>query len=203
MLDHLWIAEAAFTNLYLAYPIFIACAQCRCWNRDVEVRITTVAAEMQVSRSHEASRRKGMKRIHSIIAGSLFAILIMGSPFAERLHAQDGLGVVFSVPFAFSVDGHNITAGTYKLNLVSSQYLMSIRNLKTGDLEIFSVHPEQEHAIESRGHLVFNGCGDHRYLTEFHIPGTNLYSSTMTPGRVKNAEAKACPTTDSVFLAAR
>jgi hypothetical protein len=144
-----------------------------------------------------------MKRIHSTIVGSLFAILIMGGPFAARLHAQDDLGVVFSVPFAFSVDGHTITAGNYKFNLDSSQYLMSIRNLKTGDLQIFSVHPEQERAIGSRGHLVFNGCGDYRYLTEFHIPGTNLYSMTMTPGRVKNAEAKACPTSDSVFLAAR
>lgn len=144
-----------------------------------------------------------MKHINSIIARSLFAILIMGSPFATRLHAQDDLGVVFSVPFAFSVDGHNIAAGNYQLNLDSGQYLMSIRNLKTGDLEIFSVHPEQERAIESLGRLVFNGCGSHRYLTEFHIPGTNLYSSMMTPGRVKNAEAKACPTTDSVFLAAR
>ena len=144
-----------------------------------------------------------MKRINSIIVGSLFAILILGSPFAAKLHAQDDLGVVFSVPFTFSVDGHNIAAGNYKLSLVSSQFMMSIRNLKTGDLQIFSVHPEQERAIESRGHLVFSGCGDHRYLAEFHVPGTNIYSMTITPGRVKNAEAKRCPTTDSVFLAAR
>lgn len=144
-----------------------------------------------------------MKRIQSIIIKSLFAILIIGSPFATMLHAQEDPGVVFSVPFAFSVDGHTIAAGNYKLNLVSSQFLMSIRNLKTGYLQIFTVRPEQESAIESRGHLVFDGCGDHRYLTEFHIPGTGLYSVTITPGRVKNAEAKACPTTDSVFLAAR
>lgn len=143
-----------------------------------------------------------MKRIYSIIGGSLFAILIMGGLFASRSDAQDDPGVVFNVPFAFSVDGHNIVAGNYKLKLVSSQYMMSIRNLKTGDLQFFSVLPEQERAIESRGHLVFNGCGDHRYLTEFHVPGTNLYSSTMTPDRVKHAEAKACLMTDSVFLAA-
>ena len=144
-----------------------------------------------------------MKRIHSIIVKSLFAILIMGSASAARLHAQDDPGVVFNVPFAFSVDGHAITAGNYQLNLVSSQYLMSIRNLKTGDLQVFSVHPEQERAIEAHGRLVFNGCGDHRYLTEFHIPGTNLYSNMITPSRVRNAEAKACPATDSIFLAAR
>jgi hypothetical protein len=144
-----------------------------------------------------------MKRIQSIVVGSLFAILIMGGPFAARLHAQDGLGVVFSVPFGFSLDGQNVAAGDYQLNLVSNQFMMSIRNLKTGELQFFSVHPEEQRMIEAHGRLVFNGCGDHRYLAEFHIPGTNTYSMTMTPGRVKNAEAKACPTTDSVFLAAR
>ena len=144
-----------------------------------------------------------MKRINTIIAGSLFAILIMGSPFASRLQAQDDLGVNFSVPFAFSLDGQNIAAGNYKLNLVSSQYMMSIRNLKTGDLRFFSVQPEEQRTIEAHGHLVFNGCGDHRYLAEFHIPGTDLYSKTITPGSVKTAEAKACRTTDSIFLAAR
>jgi hypothetical protein len=145
-----------------------------------------------------------MKRINSIIAGSLFAILIIGGgPLAARLHAQDDPGVSFSIPFAFSLDGQNVAAGSYKLNLVSSQFMMSIRNLKTGDLQYFSVHPQEERAIEAHGRLVFDGCGGHRYLAEFHVPGTNTYSMTMTPGRVKNAEAKACPTTDSVFLAAR
>jgi hypothetical protein len=144
-----------------------------------------------------------MKRINSIVVRSLFAILIMGSLFAARLQAQDDPGVVFSVPFAFSVDGHNITAGNYKLNMFSGPYLISIRNLKTGNLQIFSVYPEQQRAIESRARLVFNGCGDHIYLTEFHIPGADSYSNTVTPGRVKNAEAKACPTSDSLFLAAR
>lgn len=144
-----------------------------------------------------------MKRIRSIIVGSLFGLLIMSSPFAARLNAQDESGAVFTVPFAFSVDGHNIDAGSYELKLVSSEYMISVRDLKTGALQFFSVHPDQQRKFETRDRLVFNGCGDHRYLTEFHIRGTNLFSSTNTPGRVKDAEAKACPATDAVFLAAR
>jgi len=144
-----------------------------------------------------------MKRIRSIFVESIFGILIMSNPFAARLNAQDEPGAVFTVPFAFSVDGQNIAAGDYELKLVSNQYMMSIRNLKTEGLQFFSVHPDQQRAIEAHGRLVFKGCGDHRYLTEFHIPGSNVYSATITPGRVKNAEAKACPATDSVFLAAR
>ncbi|HMG87782.1 MAG TPA: hypothetical protein VK574_18755 [Terracidiphilus sp.] len=144
-----------------------------------------------------------MKRMSSIIVGSLVAILIMGGTFAVKLHAQVGPGVVFNVPFAFSLDGHNIAAGNYKLNLVSGQYILSIRNLETGDLRFFGVQPGQQHAIEEHGRLVFGGCGYHRYLAEFHMPGTDTYSVTRTPERVKNAEAQACPTGNSVFLAAR
>jgi hypothetical protein len=144
-----------------------------------------------------------MKRMSSIIVGSLVAVLIVGGTFTAKMHAQDGPGVVFSVPFAFTADGHNIAAGNYELNLVSNEFLMSIRNLKTGELQLFGVHPDQERKIEERGRLIFEGCGEHRYLAQFHIPGTNVYSTTMTPNRVKNAEAKACPATDFVTLAAR
>jgi hypothetical protein len=144
-----------------------------------------------------------MKRMSSIIVGSWVAVLLVGGTFAAKVHAQDGPGVVFSVPFAFTTDGHNIAAGNYELNLVSNEFLMSIRNLKTGELQLFSVHPDQARPIEERGRLIFEGCGDHRYLAEFHIPGTNVYSTAMTPNRVKNAEAKACPATGFVTLAAR
>jgi hypothetical protein len=144
-----------------------------------------------------------MKRMSSIITGSLMAILFVGSPFAAKLQAQDGPGVIFSVPFAFTADGQNIAAGTYELNLVSSEYLMSIRNLETGDTQVFSVHPEQQKAIESHARLIFHSCAGRMDLAEFHVPGTNLYSETTAPRRPKNIEAKVCPATDFVALASR
>jgi len=144
-----------------------------------------------------------MKRMSSIIVASLFAILILGGPLVAKLHAQNGEGLVFSVPFAFTADGSRIAAGTYELNLVSNEFMMSIRNVETGDTQVFNVRPEQQRAIESHGRLIFHRCGGHMDLTEFHVPGTNLYSETITPNRVKKAEAKTCPATDAVFLAAR
>ena len=144
-----------------------------------------------------------MKRMSSIIASSLAGILVLSGTFAVKLHAQGGPGVVFNVPFAFSLDGHNIDAGNYMLNLVSDQYLLSIRNLKTGQLQFFRVEPEQQRAVEERGKLVFRGCQNHRYLAEFHIPDSDTYSVTSTPERLKKAEAQACSSRDSVFLAAR
>lgn len=144
-----------------------------------------------------------MKRMSSIIVGSLVAVLIAGGAFAVKLHAQNGLGVVFSVPFAFTADGRDIAAGTYELNLASNKFMMSIRNVETGDMQVFTVHPEEQRAIDSHGRLVFHSCGGHMDLTEFHVPGTNLFSETIPPRRLQNMEAKACHAPDSVTMASR
>jgi hypothetical protein len=144
-----------------------------------------------------------MKRMRSIIVGSLVAVLIAGGTFTSKLHAQNDPGVVFSVPFAFTADGRNIAAGTYELNLVSNKFMMSIRNMETGDMQVFTVHPEEQRAIDSHGRLIFHSCGGHMDLTEFHVPGTNLFSETIPPRQQKNMEAKACPAPDFVTLASR
>ena len=144
-----------------------------------------------------------MKRMSSIIVGSLVAVLAAGGTFAAKVHAQNGPGVVFSVPFAFNADGRNIAAGTYELNLVSNKFMMSIRNVETGDTQVFTVHPEEQRAIDSHGRLIFHSCGGHTDLTEFHVPGTNLFSEMIPPRQRKNMEAKVCATPDFVTLAAR
>jgi len=144
-----------------------------------------------------------MKRITSIVAGALFAVLIAGGMFAAKLHAQDEPGLTFSVPFAFSTNGHSIPAGSYQVTLDSSHFLISIRNIKTGDKQLFSVRPEQKRTISERGLLVFHNCGERKDLTEFHIPGTDVYSATISPHGAKNMEAKNCRANDTMTLAAR
>ncbi len=144
-----------------------------------------------------------MKRITSIVAGSLLAILIVGGGFAARLQAQDDLGVTFKVPFAFSADGQNIPAGTYQLSLVSNPYTMKIRNVQTGDQRFLSVRPEQQRTVASRGLLVFHDCGDRKDLAEFHIPGNSLYSETIAPRGMKNMEGKTCPAPGALTVASR
>jgi hypothetical protein len=144
-----------------------------------------------------------MKRITSIIAGSLFTVLIAGGTFPTNLHAQSEPGLTFSVPFAFWTNGHHIPAGTYQVTLDSGQFLISIRNIKTGAKQLFSVRPEQRGAITERGVLVFHNCGERKDLTEFHIPGTDAYSATMTPHGAGNIEANNCRANDTMTLAAR
>jgi|GEM_PF-1326293 len=144
-----------------------------------------------------------MKRITSIVAGSLLAILIAGGTLAANLHAQNEPGLIFVVPFQFSTNGHPIPAGTYQVTLDSSQFLMSIRNIKTGDKQLFNVRPEQRGTIAERGVLVFHKCGARKDLTEFHIPGTDVYSATMMPHVAKNIETNDCRANDNLTLAAR
>ena len=144
-----------------------------------------------------------MKRITSIVAGLLLAILISGGTLAADLHAQNEPGLIFSVPFPFSTNGHLIPAGTYEVILDSSQFLMSIRNIKTGNKQLFSVRPEQRGAIAEHGLLVFHSCGARKDLTEFHIPGTDVYSATMMPHGSRNIETNNCRANDTMTLAAR
>ena len=144
-----------------------------------------------------------MKRITSIVAGSFLAILIAGCTLATDLQAQNEPGLIFVVPFEFSTNGHPVPAGTYQVTLDSSQFLISIRNIKTGDKQLFNVRPEQRGTIAERGVLVFHKCGARKDLTEFHIPGTDVYSATMMPQGARNIETNDCRTNETMTLAAR
>jgi hypothetical protein len=144
-----------------------------------------------------------MKRIGSIIIGSLFAALFAGGALNANARAQTEPGVIFTVPFAFTADGHSIAAGTYEINLISNQYLMSIRNVQTGKEQFFTVLPQQQRTIASQGLLVFHGCGPRKNLTEFHIPGSNLYSTTIAPRHAGTSESESCSPDATTTIAAR
>lgn len=144
-----------------------------------------------------------MKRITSIVAGSLFAVLIAGGAFTTRLTAQTEPGAVFSVPFAFTADGHRVAAGTYEVRQLSTPFLISIKNVETGEKEIFSVRPEQQREIPSKGLLVFHRCGHQAELTEFHVPGTNSYSTAISQRHGKSSEIESCSPADTMTVAAR
>jgi hypothetical protein len=145
-----------------------------------------------------------MKRITSIVAGPVFAVLTACGTFTAVLGAQDALGEIFTVPFAFTADGHEIGPGTYEVRRDMSQRLMSIQNVQTGEKELFSVRPENRHSsISVKGFLVFERCGDSRNLIEFHKRGTGLYSATIAPSRKKNLEVGICSTSGTTTVAAR
>ena len=144
-----------------------------------------------------------MKRITSIVAGSAFAVLTACGTFSAVLSAQDALGEIFTVPFAFTAGGHEIGPGTYEVRRAMSQRLISIQNVQTGEKELFSVRPEDRSSISGKGFLVFERCGDSRNLIEFHNRGTGLFSATIAPSRKKNLEVGSCSMSGTTTVAAR
>lgn len=144
-----------------------------------------------------------MKRAASRLAGLLLTVLIAGGVSEARSNAQSVSGEIFTVPFAFTTDGHEIEPGTYEIRRDSSQFLISMRNVKTGEKQLFSVRPEERSAVPAEGLLVFRRCGDRKELSEFHIRGTNLYSSTIDAKPKRGTEVESCSNPDTVTLAAR
>jgi hypothetical protein len=144
-----------------------------------------------------------MKRVRSVMAAALMAVLLVGGGLEAKLKAQLGPGEIFTVPFAFTADGHEIQAGTYEVRRDSSEFLISIRNLKTGDKQLFSVRPEQRTSVPAEGILVFQGCGERKELSEFHIRGSNFFSATIDSRRKTSPEVEGCSHSNTVTLAAR
>ncbi|WP_109487325.1 hypothetical protein [Occallatibacter savannae] len=144
-----------------------------------------------------------MKQVTSIMSGILLAFVIAGGSGGARANAQDGTGEIFTVPFAFTVDGHDIQPGTYEVRRDLSPFLLSVENVKTGEKELFSVRPEQRRAIPAKGLLVFQRCGDRNKLSEFHVPGTNLYSATIDARPRKSTEVESCSRAETMTIAAR
>ncbi|MBS1804076.1 MAG: hypothetical protein JST28_11965 [Acidobacteria bacterium] len=144
-----------------------------------------------------------MKRATSMMAGMLLAVLIAGGAAGTKSSAQSVSGEVFTVPFAFTADGHEVEPGTYEVRRDSSQFVMSIQNVKTGEKQLFPVRPESRPAVHQKGLLVFQQCGDRKSLSEFHVRGTSLYSATVTSGRKRNFEVESCSRPETLALASR
>lgn len=144
-----------------------------------------------------------MKRFTMMMGALLLAVLMLGGASEAKLNAQIGPGEIFTVPFAFTADGHEIQAGTYEIRRDSSQFLLSIQNLRTGEKQLFNVRPERRSAVPARGLLVFHGCGERKELSEFHVRGTNFYSAAIVSGRSKDSEVENCPSLEDLTLAAR
>jgi hypothetical protein len=144
-----------------------------------------------------------MKRILSSVVTSLVTILIGSGCFAMNLQAQDDEAITASIPFPFTVGNQTIAPGTYRFGLQSSPFLLSVIDMKTGDTEIFSVHPEQQRTYEQHGLLVFRKEEGSRILSEVHLPGTEVFSEVLEGRGKRRTEAKKSSTCQAVTVAQR
>jgi hypothetical protein len=143
-----------------------------------------------------------MKHTFSDIGKSLSAVLIFGF-LSGTAHAQYDPGIVVSVPFTFNADGIEIAAGTYRLQLNDSQFLMSVLNLNTGSEQLIPVHPEESRSVPSQGGLIFQVCEGQSYLTEVHIPGGHRFSETVNGRMQNNLGREHCSNDDTATVVLR
>ena len=144
-----------------------------------------------------------MKRISSLIAKSLMSILIGCGTLAINLQAQSDLAMTASIPFPFTVGTHSMAPGTYEFSLVSTQFLVSVLNVKTGHQEMFPVSPVQQLAVEQRGGLRFRNSEARSVLSEIHFPGTDRFSEVSQRHSSGSVKTKSSPAAETMSVAQR
>jgi len=144
-----------------------------------------------------------MKRIPSLIVKWLALTLAGSGMLAISLQAQSDSAVTASIPFPFTVGTQSIAPGTYEFSLVSSQFLLSVRNVRNGHQEFFIVHPEQENALHPRGRVVFQKSEDARRLDEIHFPGADSFAQLTLSQHPTAIEAATSSPGDTVSVAQR
>lgn len=143
-----------------------------------------------------------MTRFTSLFGKSLLALLIAGgAALPTSMQAQDD-AITVSVPFPFTVGTQSIAPGTYRFRLVSSQFLLSVTNVKTGHEELFAVHPDRQRSVQVRGGLTFGNSAGRSILNEVHFPGTDTFSEVIER-RASRLEAKRSTPQNSVAVAKR
>jgi hypothetical protein len=143
-----------------------------------------------------------MTRFTSFVVKSLVTLLIGSGTLATNLQAQSG-AITVSVPFPFIVGTQTIAPGTYQFSLLSTHFLLSVLNVKTGHTEIFTVRPERQRVPERHGCVVFGNSEGSSVLNEVHFPGTGLFSEVIQRHDVPRIEAKRTSTDHSISMAQR
>src|ERR1700741_2235330 len=140
-----------------------------------------------------------MTRFTSHLPKSMFALLIACGTLATNLQAQND-SVTATVPFPFTVGTQCNAPGTYRFSLMSSQYVLTVLNVNTGDKRIFDVHPEHQPTSEERGLLMFRNSEGPKTLNEIHFPGSDAFSALAEPRHAGRTETSSSAKSKSVCM---
>jgi hypothetical protein len=146
---------------------------------------------------------KIMTKFTSLVVTSLVTLLIDSTTLATNLQAQNDDAITIRVPFSFTVGTQSIAPGTYRFSLVSSQFLLSVVNIKTGDMNLFVVRPEQQRAVDQHARLVFRNTEGSSVLNEVHFSGTSRFSEVVQLHGDGRIEAKKSRAEGSITVAQR
>jgi hypothetical protein len=159
------------------------------------------AAQMKVT--HAPQREENtMTRFKSLVVESLLMLVIGSGTLATNLQAQSDK-VAAIVPFPFTVGTQSFAPGTYEFSLVSSQFLLSVLNMKTGEMEMFDVRPERQRTLEQHGRLLFRESEGGSILNEVHFLGDRTFTEVVQRHGAGRIEAKNSSPEISIFVAQR
>ena len=152
---------------------------------------------------HPAHRGGFMRHATSFIVKAVLAFLISGGILATNAQAQYLIGAKATIPFPFSAQRQNMSAGVYQVKVIPDPFLLAIQEAGTGRDFIFTVRPETSQSAPSHGYLIFRRDAGHLYLAEIHLPGTHTYSVVIHRQRRNTANAKIALSNNSTNIALR
>lgn len=109
-------------------------------------------------------KRKQMKNVFTTLMTSAALLFTIGSGLQAqtvRMHA--------AVPFAWELNGHQMTAGDYQISRDANTSVTLIQNRSTGKGSYVAPIPDAEK--NSAAQLVFHRYGDQYFLAEIDAPG--------------------------------
>jgi hypothetical protein len=102
----------------------------------------------------------------------LIGVLATGV-LASASHAvAQGTAVKVTVPFAFQNGAQHLPAGTYRIDL-STEHVITLRGMTSHAAGIAMTFPEQRSKPVTVGKVVFQRYGDHYYIREVWVAGSN------------------------------
>jgi hypothetical protein len=114
---------------------------------------------------------------------SIFAAVVAFAPFSPASHAQDaGMAARVNIPFGFQTGSQHFAPGVYTLEMENDHTLL-IRGASQSWMALTSVGDKAQPA--KRGTAVFHKYGDHYFLSEITVAGSNRYLH-LTPSRTES-----------------
>jgi hypothetical protein len=101
-----------------------------------------------------------------VVAATTSGILALGT------QAASAQAMTVTVPFAFSAGDQHFPVGTYQFTFLSD-WSLSIRNVKEGSENFFTINPKENGSHAPRPRVVFRNSGGQKNLEALYLPASN------------------------------
>ena len=139
-----------------------------------------------------------MKRYISSLVNLLLVAVATGLLTGACAFSQQKATVY--VPFAFTANHQTMSAGHYRLELLSNRFLIFSDSGSGEHRAVILVNPDSTTYIETRGRMRFVVDRSRYFLTEIYFAGSSMHSHALVQPSLAR-ELKAQNTTSTVEIA--